>query len=219
MNEQDLQSFRERLEKMRSDLVEDSEETVHEMREENNLYPDPSDRATSETEHINLLRIREATALTISETNLITNARFRPKFRPTIAPSINLRRGTNGVIALPAKLLRATSIKQILQDVQPQPALVHGDLWSGNAAIATDGSPVIFDPAAYYGDREVDIAMTELFGGFPPSFYKGYNEVWQLDAGYSERKDLYNLYHILNHFNLFGGGYGSQAQRIMQRFL
>ena len=110
-------------------------------------------------------------------------------------------------------------IKEILAEVQPQPALVHGDLWSGNAAIASDGSPVIFDPAAYYGDREVDIAMTELFGGFPPIFYQGYNEEWPLDEGYGDRKDLYNLYHILNHFNLFGGGYGSQANRIMQRFL
>ncbi len=113
----------------------------------------------------------------------------------------------------------ASRIKQILQDVQPQPSLVHGDLWSGNAAIASDGSPVIFDPAAYYGDREVDIAMTELFGGFPPSFYKGYNEALPLDSGYGDRKDLYNLYHVLNHFNLFGGGYGSQAKRILQRFL
>ncbi|AFY39632.1 Fructosamine/Ketosamine-3-kinase [[Leptolyngbya] sp. PCC 7376] len=113
----------------------------------------------------------------------------------------------------------AARIKEILSDVQPQPSLVHGDLWSGNAAIAADGTPVIFDPAAYYGDREVDIAMTELFGGFPPSFYKGYNEVWPLDSGYGDRRDLYNLYHVLNHFNLFGGGYGSQAQRIIQRLI
>lgn len=113
----------------------------------------------------------------------------------------------------------AACIREILTDVNPKPALVHGDLWSGNAAIASDGSPVIFDPAAYYGDREVDIAMTELFGGFPPSFYRGYEEVWPLDAGYGDRKDLYNLYHILNHFNLFGGGYGSQAKRILQRFM
>ncbi|OKH17083.1 fructosamine kinase family protein [[Limnothrix rosea] IAM M-220] len=117
-----------------------------------------------------------------------------------------------------AKLVMAR-IRDILQDVMPQPALVHGDLWSGNAAIAADGTPVIFDPAAYYGDREVDIAMTELFGGFPPSFYQGYNEVWPLDAGYGDRKDLYNLYHVLNHFNLFGGGYGSQAKRIIQRLM
>ena len=100
---------------------------------------------------------------------------------------------------------------------QPQPSLVHGDLWSGNAAIGKNGTPIIFDPATYYGDRETDIAMTELFGGFPPAFYNGYNEAWQLDSGYRQRKNIYNLYHVLNHFNLFGGGYANQAQRIMHQ--
>ena len=98
---------------------------------------------------------------------------------------------------------------------EPQASLVHGDLWSGNAAIAQDGSPVILDPATYYGDRETDLAMTELFGGFPAAFYQGYNAAWQLDSGYRQRKSIYNLYHVLNHFNLFGGGYGRQAQRII----
>lgn len=102
---------------------------------------------------------------------------------------------------------------------QPQPSLVHGDLWGGNAAITSSGEPVIFDPATYYGDREVDIAMTELFGGFPSAFYQGYNEVFPLDSGYEQRKTLYNLYHILNHFNLFGGGYQSQANRVISQIL
>ena len=102
---------------------------------------------------------------------------------------------------------------------QPQASLVHGDLWSGNAAIGSDGQPIIFDPATYYGDRETDLAMSELFGGFPAAFYAGYREAWQLDTGYEQRKDIYNLYHILNHFNLFGGGYGSQAQKIIARAL
>lgn len=101
----------------------------------------------------------------------------------------------------------------------PQPSLVHGDLWGGNAGFTAKGEPVIFDPAAYFGDREVDIAMTELFGGFPAAFYRGYNEVYPLDAGYERRKTLYNLYHILNHFNLFGGGYESQANSMIQRIL
>ncbi|MCC5636475.1 fructosamine kinase family protein [Nostoc sp. CHAB 5844] len=100
-----------------------------------------------------------------------------------------------------------------------QPSLVHGDLWGGNAGCTVLGEPVIFDPATYYGDREVDIAMTELFGGFPAAFYKGYNEVFPLDTGYEKRKILYNLYHILNHFNLFGGGYGSQANRMIEQIL
>ena len=75
------------------------------------------------------------------------------------------------------------------------------------------------DPAVYYGDHEVDLAMTELFGGFPGAFYGGYKQVFPLDEGYQKRKTLYNLYHILNHFNLFGGGYGSQANRMLQQVM
>lgn len=110
-------------------------------------------------------------------------------------------------------------IPDLLADHQPKPALVHGDLWSGNASFLADGTPVIFDPATYYGDREVDLAMTELFGGFPPAFYEGYRQVWPLDPGYRSRRDLYNLYHVLNHVNLFGGGYVHQAQRLIDRLL
>ena len=111
------------------------------------------------------------------------------------------------------------AVRNSLLDRQPEACIVHGDLWSGNAAIATDGAPVIFDPATYYGDRETDIAMTELFGGFPKTFYRGYNEAWELDKDYQQRKSIYNLYHILNHFNLFGGGYGNQAKRIIEQIL
>lgn len=110
-------------------------------------------------------------------------------------------------------------IPELLRDRQPQPSLVHGDLWGGNAGFTAQGEPVIFDPAAYVGDREVDLAMTELFGGFPKAFYRGYNEVFPLDPGYERRKTLYNLYHILNHFNLFGGGYASQANRAIAQIL
>ncbi len=107
--------------------------------------------------------------------------------------------------------------KEGLRERSPRPALVHGDLWSGNVAVLTSGEPVILDPATYYGDPEVDLAMTELFGGFPAAFYQGYSEGSPLDAGYQSRKTLYNLYHILNHFNLFGGGYGQQAQQMIQQ--
>lgn len=106
-------------------------------------------------------------------------------------------------------------IRELLSHHNPSPSLVHGDLWGGNAGFTEDGEGVIFDPACYYGDREVDIAMTELFGGFPSAFYEGYNQQWQLDQGYQQRKNIYNLYHILNHFNLFGGGYESQAKRMI----
>lgn len=102
---------------------------------------------------------------------------------------------------------------------QPQASLLHGDLWSGNYAILDNGEPVIFDPAVYYGDREADIAMTELFGGFGQEFYQAYDEAWPLDEGYRLRKTFYNLYHILNHFNLFGGGYASQAESMLDRLL
>ena len=102
---------------------------------------------------------------------------------------------------------------------EPEPSLLHGDLWSGNYAYLKNGEPVIFDPAVYYGDRETDIAMTELFGGFPAEFYSAYNEVWPLDKGYKQRKTLYNLYHILNHYNLFAGGYAMQAENMTDQLL
>ena len=108
---------------------------------------------------------------------------------------------------------------QILDSHPTEPSLVHGDLWSGNASFSEAGEPMIFDPATYYGDREVDIAMTELFGGFPSDFYQGYESEFPIPKGYSQRKVLYNLYHILNHYNLFGGGYQSQAQQMINQLL
>lgn len=107
----------------------------------------------------------------------------------------------------------------LFTDYRPQPSLLHGDLWGGNAGADAQGNPVIFDPATYYGDRETDIAMTELFGGFGGGFRQAYDSVWPLDAGYPVRKTLYNLYHILNHYNLFGGGYGGQAEGMIDRLL
>lgn len=102
---------------------------------------------------------------------------------------------------------------------RPVPSLLHGDLWSGNAARTSDGCATMFDPACYFGDREADLAMSELFGGFPESFYAAYREAWPLDSGYETRKTLYNLYHVLNHFNLFGDAYRGQAQRMIGRLL
>lgn len=106
-----------------------------------------------------------------------------------------------------------------LIDHDPVPSLLHGDLWGGNLDFGQDGHPVIFDPAVYYGDREADIAMTELFGGFGRDFYAAYNAAWALDPGYRTRRDLYNLYHILNHLNLFGSGYLGQAEGMLQGLL
>lgn len=134
-----------------------------------------------------------------------------------LAYQFQLARRRGGHFPLQEQLLAA--IPQLLADHQPQPSLVHGDLWGGNAAFTASGEPVIFDPATYFGDREVDVAMTELFGGFPSAFYQGYNEVFPLDPGYEKRKTLYNLYHILNHFNSFGGSYESQANRMISQIL
>lgn len=107
----------------------------------------------------------------------------------------------------------------LFTDYIPIPSLLHGDLWGGNYAYALTGEPVIFDPAIYYGDRETDLAMTELFGGFPAEFHAAYHEAFPLDIGYTLRKPLYNLYHVLNHLNMFGGGYLGQAERMLEKLL
>ncbi len=111
------------------------------------------------------------------------------------------------------------AVPKFFQGHALQASLLHGDLWGGNTAGDAQGQPVIFDPASYYGDREADIAMTELFGGFSAPFYTAYHSCFPLDAGYATRKQLYNLYHILNHLNLFGGSYLSQAQRLIAKLL
>lgn len=112
-----------------------------------------------------------------------------------------------------------SSLEQLFGDHEPSPSLLHGDLWSGNKAFTTAGQPVIFDPASYYGDREADIAMTELFGGFGNAFYEAYLSHSPLPDGYTLRRELYNLYHMLNHLNLFGGGYLSRCESIIDSLL
>jgi fructosamine-3-kinase len=113
----------------------------------------------------------------------------------------------------------AAALHHLLSGWAPAASLLHGDLWGGNLGFLADSAPAFFDPAAYYGDREADLAMTELFGGFPQAFYSAYREVAPLDQGYTVRKALYNLYHVLNHANLFGGGYAAQAERMIDRLL
>ena len=128
------------------------------------------------------------------------------------------RHGLNSRTIQQGELLQ-DRLAEFFSDYQPQASILHGDLWSGNYGVLDNGEPVIFDPATYYGDREADLAMTELFGGFGNEFYASYNSAWPLDAGYKTRKTFYNLYHILNHFNLFGGGYGSQVAGMIDRLL
>ena len=106
-----------------------------------------------------------------------------------------------------------------IDDAQVQPSLLHGDLWSGNFIVGPGGAPALIDPAAYYGDREADLAMTRLFGGFPPGFYRAYAAAWPLPPGWQERVDLYNLYHLLNHLNLFGEGYGAEVDATLVRLV
>ncbi len=123
-----------------------------------------------------------------------------------------------------ADLARALSkVADVTADLlvghKPAPSLLHGDLWGGNWASLADETAVLFDPAAYYGDRETDIAMTELFGGFPPEFYTAYSDAWPLAPGYEKRRDLYQLYHIANHALLFGGAYVIQALAVTKRLL
>lgn len=107
----------------------------------------------------------------------------------------------------------------LLEGHRPQPSLLHGDLWAGNWFADGEGEPVIFDPAVYYGDREADLAMTRLFGGFGRAFYSAYEAAAPVPPGHAVRAELYNLYHVLNHANLFGGGYARQARSIIDRLL
>ena len=106
-----------------------------------------------------------------------------------------------------------------LADHRPEAVLVHGDLWSGNASLSACGGGCLFDPAVHRADREVDLAMAQLFGGFPECFFDGYASHWPLPAGHQRRVRLYNLYHLLNHANLFGGGYVAQCQSSVQALL
>jgi len=101
--------------------------------------------------------------------------------------------------------------------VEP-PALIHGDLWSGNYMVNKNGEPVIIDPAVYYGNREMDLGMTQLFGGFSAEFYKFYNDFFPLENGWKDRLDYCNLYPLMVHVNLFGGGYIQSVKSILKRF-
>jgi fructosamine-3-kinase len=101
----------------------------------------------------------------------------------------------------------------------PRPSLLHGDLWSGNYSADSSGSPVIYDPACYYGDHEVDLAMMELFGNPGARFFAAYRDHFPIDRGYPERRDVYNLYHLLNHANLFGASYATRARQVIERLL
>lgn len=145
-----------------------------------------------------------------------------PEFfaKERIEPQLKLAQqngnSTSELLSLGKQLLKV--VPELLQDSAEPPALLHGDLWSGNFMCDTDGQAVIFDPATYFGHREMEFAMTKLFGGFSSEFYVAYSQVWPLQAGWEQRVDLYQLYHLLNHLNLFGASYHDGCLRIMRRF-
>lgn len=143
--------------------------------------------------------------------------------RQRLLPQLELarRKGDKGKLG---KLIAdgerlAEKLPAMFVDYRPDISLLHGDLWHGNAALDESGMLALFDPAVYYGDREADLAMCELFGGFPDSFYAAYRQAWPLADGFEQRKTLYNLYHVLNHLNLFGSGYLHQAERMVATLL
>lgn len=162
--------------------------------------------------------------------NFIGSARQANGWLPEWGPFFAERRLAPQLEQLQRRGVRLVGSTQLLEMVPSwlaqhgtEPVLVHGDLWSGNAGLLAAGGGAIFDPATHWADREVDLAMARLFGGFPAAFFSGYGREWPLPAGAEQRVQLYNLYHLLNHANLFdggpGGSYGRQAQASLQTLL
>ena len=118
---------------------------------------------------------------------------------------------------------RAQALERLIDNLpnflprKPPASLLHGDLWGSNWLVTPDNQPALIDPTIYYGHREADLAFTELFGGFPATFYQAYQSTWPLEPGYSERKVIYNLYHLLNHLNLFGESYGGSVDAMLRQ--
>ncbi len=141
----------------------------------------------------------------------------RHRLEHQLALARNAGLGGAGLAARGGRL--CDRLGEFFEGYTPVPSLLHGDLWSGNFAALEHQQPVIFDPAVYWGDREADLAMTELFGGFPRAFYDAYAEAFPLHSGYPLRRTLYNLYHVLNHLNLFGHAYAAKANRMIEELL
>jgi fructosamine-3-kinase len=136
-----------------------------------------------------------------------------------LRPQVELARANGHSARVRRADLLLECVEALYGSYRPAPSLLHGDLWSGNRGALSGGVPAVYDPAPYYGDREADLAMTRLFGGFGPRFYAAYQSAWPLDAAAGYRRDLHNLYHVLNHLNLFGGAYAAQAEAMIDGLL
>ena len=136
-----------------------------------------------------------------------------------IRAQMNIARQANNLSADLEKNLETLIIRLPQLVPEPEASLMHGDLWGGNVMVLEGGHPAIIDPAVYYGHREVELAMTELFGGFSREFYDAYNSVYPIDKGYNQRRLLYQLYPMMTHMNLFGGGYTSRVQSIVRQYI
>jgi len=145
-------------------------------------------------------------------TNFYFNKRLLFQYRMAERNGYATAKLKKGFINLESK------IGSILKDSLETPCLLHGDLWAGNFICDLNYDPVLIDPAVYYGHREADLAMTKLFGGFPQSFYDSYNQEYPLKEGWQYRESLYKLYHILNHLNIFGRGYLSEAENLLSEY-
>lgn len=141
------------------------------------------------------------------------NKRLLFQYRLAIANGLATARLKEGMKSL------EKNISSILSGSEEPPTLLHGDLWAGNYMCNQEGDPVLIDPAVYYGHREADLAMTQLFGGFSPAFYQAYQVEYPLLPGWEQRQNLYKLYHILNHLNMFGQGYLHEAEQLISSYL
>lgn len=138
------------------------------------------------------------------------------RLRPQLKMARNRGLGSRELYQLSDRLI--SKLEQLIPADSKRASLLHGDLWSGNFLVDDDGQPALFDPAVYYGNREAELAMPLLFGGFRADFFEAYQEVWPLAEGWTERVELYKLYHLLNHLNLFGSGYLESCVEIVRRF-
>jgi fructosamine-3-kinase len=157
-------------------------------------------------------RTPQANAASDDWAEFFRERRLRPQLELTKA------HGFAELLATPGERL-LESVHVLLAGHRPAASLLHGDLWGGNWLASASGEPVLIDPAVYYGDRETDLAMTRLFGGFGERFYQAYQAAAPLAPAAQARCELYNLYHVLNHANLFGGGYALQARAIIEHLL